>query len=202
MGKVDVPVNVVLVTPDTAMGEALAVACADHALALTVVHPSASEHDVDSAVVVLDLLADDAAITPEVSTLVDGETNRVLVLAEGPVRDIPGLHVDGWITADVSVEAFVAAVADTRVASRGLRVAEATATTHTLTARERAVLAQILAGHGNEPIAAHLDISEHTVRTHLQNILAKLGVKSRSEAASWALRAGVVAADPTQEAAS
>ena len=202
MGKMDARANVVLITPDTAMGEALAVACADHALTLTVVNPDASERDVDSEVVVLDLLADDAAITPEVSTLVEGETSRVLVLAEGPVRDIPGLHVDGWITSDVSVEAFVAALADTRVASRGLRVAEATATTDTLTARERAVLAEVLAGHSNELIAAHLEISEHTVRTHLQNILTKLGVKSRSEAASWALRAGIAPARLTQEAAS
>ena len=202
MGKMAARANVVLITPDTAMGEALAVACADHALTLTVVSPSASELDVDSEVVVLDLLADDAAITPEVLTLVERETNRVLALVEGPVRDIPGLKVGGWITADVSVEAFVAAVADTRVASRGLRVAEATATTDTLTARERAVLAEVLAGHGNELIAAHLEISEHTVRTHLQNILTKLGVKSRSEAASWALRAGIAPAGLTQEAAS
>lgn len=202
MGKVDAPANVVLVTPDTASGEALAVACVDHALALTVVHPSASDHDVDSEVIVLDLLADDAAIAPAVSTLVGRGTSQVLVLAEGPARDIPGLHIDGWITADVSVEAFVTAVADTRVNSRGLRVADASATSGTLTARERAVLAEILAGYGNEPIAAHLDISEHTVRTHLQNILAKLGVKNRSEAASWALRAGIVPAGSPQEAAS
>ena len=57
-----------------------------------------------------------------------------------------------------------------------------------LTARERKVLALIARGLSNREIARELSISEPTVRTHVSNILRKLGLKSRTQAALYALR--------------
>ena len=61
-----------------------------------------------------------------------------------------------------------------------------------LTARELDVLRLIGDGQANKEIAAALDLSERTVRTHVSNILGKLGLTSRTQAALWAAREGVV----------
>jgi DNA-binding NarL/FixJ family response regulator len=55
----------------------------------------------------------------------------------------------------------------------------------TLTRREREVLAQLALGADNEAIAQYLVISPETARTHVQNVLGKLGVHSRLEAAAF-----------------
>ncbi len=57
-----------------------------------------------------------------------------------------------------------------------------------LTARERAVLRLIAQGMTNKEIGAALSLSPHTVKAHLRNILDKLHLRSRSEAAAWAAR--------------
>ena len=46
----------------------------------------------------------------------------------------------------------------------------------------------IAAGHTNREIAAALFITPRTAATHVTHILAKLGVESRTEAATWAVR--------------
>jgi signal transduction histidine kinase/DNA-binding CsgD family transcriptional regulator len=61
-----------------------------------------------------------------------------------------------------------------------------------LTPREREVLAGVAAGLTNKQIAARLGISDRTVQFHLGNILGKLGVASRTEAAVLALQRGLV----------
>jgi DNA-binding NarL/FixJ family response regulator len=64
-----------------------------------------------------------------------------------------------------------------------------------LTARELDVLRLVGAGRANKEIAARLDISERTARTHVSNILGKLGLASRTQAALWAVREGLVEVD-------
>lgn len=64
--------------------------------------------------------------------------------------------------------------------------------TDTLTAREREVLRQIALGQTNRQIAAALQIAEKTVSVHVSNILAKLELGSRTQAALYAARAGLV----------
>ncbi len=61
-----------------------------------------------------------------------------------------------------------------------------------LTARETEVLEQIVAGHSNKAIATRLNISEATVKSHINNILSKLGVSDRTQAATTALQRGLV----------
>src|ERR687893_291716 len=61
-----------------------------------------------------------------------------------------------------------------------------------LTGRELEVLEQIVFGHSNKEIAAALDISEATVKSHINNILSKLGVADRTQAATTAIRRGLV----------
>lgn len=57
-----------------------------------------------------------------------------------------------------------------------------------LTAREREVLQEIAAGRSNREIAKSLNLAEKTVKTHVSNILMKLGVADRTQAALWAVR--------------
>jgi len=61
-----------------------------------------------------------------------------------------------------------------------------------LSAREKEVLILIAKGQSNREIAQHLYLSEKTVKTHVTNILQKLNAKSRTQAALYAMRAGLV----------
>ncbi len=61
-----------------------------------------------------------------------------------------------------------------------------------LTPRELEVLQMLAGGLGNKEIAAKLSISEHTAKFHVASILGKLGVSTRTEAVSQAIRRGLV----------
>jgi two-component system nitrate/nitrite response regulator NarL len=54
------------------------------------------------------------------------------------------------------------------------------------------VLVLVASGQDNDQVARTLVISPETVRTHMQNALAKLGLHSRLEAASFVIRTGVL----------
>jgi DNA-binding NarL/FixJ family response regulator len=54
-------------------------------------------------------------------------------------------------------------------------------------------LVLVAQGKANKEIAGELVISERTVRTHVSNILAKLDLSSRTQAALWAVREGLAA---------
>jgi len=64
--------------------------------------------------------------------------------------------------------------------------------TQDLTIREQAVLERIVAGRANKEIASDLSISEATVKTHVNNLLSKLGVSDRTNAATVAIQRGLV----------
>ncbi|MBY0596019.1 response regulator [Bacillus bingmayongensis] len=61
-----------------------------------------------------------------------------------------------------------------------------------LTKREKEVLREIAKGRSNKEIAAELHITEQTVKTHVSNVLAKLEVDDRTQAALYAVKHGVV----------
>jgi DNA-binding NarL/FixJ family response regulator len=64
-----------------------------------------------------------------------------------------------------------------------------------LTDREREVLGLIARGLGNQAIADRLGITERTARTHVSNILAKLDLSSRTQAALWAVEHRIAGSD-------
>jgi DNA-binding NarL/FixJ family response regulator len=61
-----------------------------------------------------------------------------------------------------------------------------------LSAREMEVLSLIVGGLANKQIAYKLNIAEHTVKNHVKNILAKLGVADRTQAATAAIQRGII----------
>jgi DNA-binding NarL/FixJ family response regulator len=65
-------------------------------------------------------------------------------------------------------------------------------TPEALSPRETEVLGLVAEGLANKEIAATLSISENTVKTHVRHILDKLGLRSRTEAAAYAVHQGLV----------
>jgi DNA-binding NarL/FixJ family response regulator len=61
-----------------------------------------------------------------------------------------------------------------------------------LTTREIEVLRLVASGHANKEISAHLSINAETTKTHIKNILAKLGAKDRTHAVSLGLKRGII----------
>jgi DNA-binding NarL/FixJ family response regulator len=61
-----------------------------------------------------------------------------------------------------------------------------------LTAREIEVLKLVASGHANKAISFHLGINEETTKTHIKNILAKLGARDRTHAVSLGLKRGIL----------
>jgi DNA-binding NarL/FixJ family response regulator len=140
-----------------------------------------------------------------------GSTARVLVVTSFTDRRmvVPAIRAGarGYVYKDVDPQALATAVRsvhaghvllEPEVAAALLdggatagsgRQADATP----LTAREREVLVLIAEGRANREIARTLVLAEKTVKTHVSNILMKLGVADRTQAALWAVRHGVVA---------
>jgi NarL family two-component system response regulator LiaR len=103
----------------------------------------------------------------------------------------------GYLLKDVQPQELVAAIRTVhgggallhpKVASRLLEEMSS----DPLTPREREVLGLIGRGMANKVIARELSLSEKTVKAHVSSILAKLGVTDRTQAALYAVRAGLV----------
>jgi two-component system NarL family response regulator len=90
----------------------------------------------------------------------------------------------GWIPPDVLGDVLRRLVRDGGEAGGDALLAE-------LTPREREVLQCMVDGLGRAEIAERLGLSANTVRTHTQNLLAKLGLHSALEAITLAMRAGM-----------
>ena len=103
----------------------------------------------------------------------------------------------GYLLKDVFFEDLEEAIRKVHAGSRRIpsEVAERLAERMSgsdLTGRELEVLQQIVAGRSNKEIGTHLSISEATVKSHINNILSKLGVSDRTQAATTALQRGIV----------
>jgi two-component system nitrate/nitrite response regulator NarL len=134
---------------------------------------------------------------PETTTLILTAHDRDAFLAE-----MEEAGAAGFLTKDEDTPALVEAI---RRAARGevlyteeqLERArrwrqEMGARWKRLTGREREVLALVAEGLTNRQIAQALDIAERTVGFHVGNVLEKLDVSSRVEAAMWAKDEGIV----------
>jgi DNA-binding NarL/FixJ family response regulator len=105
------------------------------------------------------------------------------------------LSEDAFTTAWVTGQGMPleAAVADAIAVTADRRsLAEPSAVVHPLTARELEVLRLLTAGQSDKEIAAALSISYRTATNHVSNIFTKLGIGSRSAAAAYAVRQGLV----------
>jgi len=108
----------------------------------------------------------------------------------------------GYLLKDVHADKLAEAIREayhgraTLAATAAQALLQATARTATtdyeLTQRERQVLALLIVGKTNEQIASELVISRGTVRLHVSNILSKLGVANRTEAATLAIQQRIV----------
>jgi DNA-binding NarL/FixJ family response regulator len=114
--------------------------------------------------------------------------------------------VDGMVNKVCGITTLELAIA--RVA-RGERVVEAwtrpvrnqsVPSAAPLSARERQVLSLIVAGLSTQAMAAQLGVSTNTVRSHVQNVLGKLGVSDRGKAARLAIESGLAGPEPAQAA--
>jgi NarL family two-component system response regulator LiaR len=105
----------------------------------------------------------------------------------------------GYLLKDVSADELAQAIRAAHAGRATLSPEAAQALVHAasqplpppgiaLTERERAVLALVVEGLNNTQIAAKLTVSPSTVKSHVSNILSKLGVASRTEAVTLALR--------------
>ena len=88
-----------------------------------------------------------------------------------------------------------------RAAARLMREVRAPESPEPLTEREVDVLRLLAQGQSNKEIAHGLSIGEKTVKTHVSNILTKLGVSSRTQAALHAVRTGLVSLHLPEEMA-
>jgi ATP/maltotriose-dependent transcriptional regulator MalT len=102
-----------------------------------------------------------------------------LALGDAESADLE-LDAAGWVFRELGATPDVAHV---EALARRTRT-----TAGDLTAREIEILRHVAAGLTNREIAAELVISDHTVRRHLQNIFAKLGVSSRAAATAFAFQ--------------
>jgi DNA-binding NarL/FixJ family response regulator len=121
-------------------------------------------------------------------------TTRVLLLAEDARaapsgRPDPGGHAG--MTRAVSARELAEAIRAV-AAGRPERDDHAELLLRSLSERERQVLVMLACGWSNRRIADTCFLSLNTVRTHVQNVLVKLGVHSKLEAAALAVRQGLV----------
>lgn len=107
------------------------------------------------------------------------------------LKDADASDVAGAIRAAVAGEMHIDPAA-AKALTAALRAPKSAA--DELTTREREVVVLIAEGGTNRQIATRLGVSERTARTHVSNILSKLGLASRTQAAMWAVQCGLVPA--------
>lgn len=141
---------------------------------------------------------------------------RILVLTSFAADDkvFPAIKAGalGYLLKDSSPEELVSAIHQVyrgesslhptiarKVLQELSRPPERSSTAESLTEREVEVLRLVARGFSNQEIAGELVISEATVRTHVSNVLSKLHLASRTQAALYALREGLASLDESNE---
>ncbi len=156
-------------------------------------------------VTILSLRLPDSCAVDEIEKyLAENSKAKIIVLAEhaGDSEISRSLKNGalGYICKDVSPDELVKAI---RVVNAGGKyipgeIAEILSEYfggEELTPAERKVLERIVKGKSNKEIAHNLEVSQNTVKTHVKNILGKLGVSDRTSAATLAIRRGLIRLD-------
>lgn len=133
------------------------------------------------------------------------ETIKILILSSFSEQDyvLPALEAgaDGYQLKEVQPEQLVASIIAVHEGNTnfhpkvtpallGRSVVKKENPFSMLTKREQEVLREIAKGRSNKEIAAVLHITEQTVKTHVSNVLAKLEVDDRTQAALYAVKHG------------
>jgi two-component system, NarL family, response regulator LiaR len=134
----------------------------------------------DTEVIALTSVLEDAAVVGAVRA---GAIGYLL-------KDVEGDDLCRAIKAAAAGQVQLSAQAAARLV-REVRTPEAP---ETLSERETEVLRLIAQGNSNKEIAQILGLSDKTVKTHVHRVLAKLGLPSRTQAALYAIRVGLVSA--------
>jgi DNA-binding NarL/FixJ family response regulator len=130
------------------------------------------------------------------------------VLEDASVTGAVRAGAIGYLLKDTDSEELsraIKAAAEGRVhlapeaAARLMREVRAPDSPEALTDREAEVLRLLARGKANKQIASSLYVSEKTVKAHVSSILMKLGVQSRTQAALYAVRTGLVSIDDLGE---
>jgi DNA-binding NarL/FixJ family response regulator len=113
------------------------------------------------------------------------------------IRRALAAGIQAYLTKDVLHDELLKAIRAVHAGQKYLPTAVAAALTAQmprpdLSAREVQVLELIVRGLANKQIAYSLNIAEHTVKNHVKNILSKLGVQDRTQAATAAIQRGIV----------
>jgi len=132
------------------------------------------------------------------------EKAKIIVLAEhaGDAEITKALRkgASGYICKDISPEELVKAIRTVAAGKKYIpdeivRVLSQNLGQEELTPAEANVLRMIVGGMSNKEIAFTLEISENTVKSHIQNIFGKIGVSDRTSAATTAIKRGLVRVD-------
>ncbi len=158
--------------------------------------------DVAADVLVWDLGSDARTAQERIEDVDSAEADIVALVPTGAVA-APALAAGarGLLTRETSATALAAAVravraglivVDPSLTSALIPTRDQTPLAEELTAREQEVLQHLSQGLSNKEIAAKMHISDHTVKFHVNAILTKLSVTSRTEAVVQAARRGLV----------
>jgi DNA-binding NarL/FixJ family response regulator len=143
----------------------------------------------DIAAIVLTTYADDRSVLDALRAGARGYPTKDAGAAE--IRDALEKVNSGQAVVDPAVQRhLVEAIADAPVppAGRDLRTPAPPALPDGLTPREAEVLSLIAAGLSNAEIAARLVVSQATVKSHVNHLLAKIGARDRAQAVGYAYR--------------
>lgn len=156
-------------------------------------------------VVVLSLRMRDSCAVDDIEKYLDADSSaRILILAEhsGDAEIARSIKKGalGYVSKDVSGAELVRALRT--VASGRKFIPEHIAAILTenlgaeeLTNAEQRILEMLVGGMSNKEMGFALDVSENTIKTHVQNIFGKLGVSDRTSATTTAIRRGLVRID-------
>ncbi|MDH1009880.1 two-component system response regulator NarL [Pseudomonas nicosulfuronedens] len=133
----------------------------------------------------------------------NGEDARIVVFTvsddRNDVINVLRAGADGYLLKDMEPERLLEHIRQaatgqltispqlTQVLAQALRGDDRPKGIEELTDRERQILRQLAHGYSNKMIARKLDITEGTVKVHVKRVLHKLGMRSRVEAAVWAV---------------
>ena len=155
-------------------------------------------------VVLMDLLMPNVDGLTAIATIRQGHPNTDIVavtsfIEEDKVTAALEAGASGYLLKDASADEVADAIRAAfagevhldpqvaRVLAQRMRARRDEVPTEALTPRELEVLQLLARGAANKEIAADLSITERTARTHVSNILGKLGLASRTQAALWAV---------------